>query len=160
MKKFFKGIGGLILRHKLLTIICFLAFIVVIVLVNVFFSMFVSGNGKYGNRLMGIEEVTVSSSEKKDIVSFLEEKDTVTEASVRVQGKIIYINIVFTKDTALSKAKAVAAETLALLEDDKKEYYDIGYFLTQEKTEDDENKGFKVTGSKNAKLDNISWIKS
>ena len=149
MKKFFKGIKDLILRHKLLTIICILALIVGIILINVFFSMFVGGSGKYGDRLKGIEEVT-----------FLEEKDTVVDASVRVQGKIVYINIIFTRDTSLDRAKAVATETLALFEDEEKEYYDFGYFLTQEEVSDTEDKGFIITGSKNAKLESITWIKS
>ena len=93
--KFLKAIKDLILRHKLLTLICFLAFIVVIILISVFFEMFVGGNGKYGTRLNGIEDFAISNKEKKEVVSFLEEKDTVNEASVRVQGKIVYINIVF-----------------------------------------------------------------
>ena len=160
MKKFFKGIKDLILRHKLLTIICILALIVGIILINVFFSMFVGGTGKYGDRLKGIEEVTISSKAKKEVVTFLEEKDTVVDASVRVQGKIVYINIIFTRDTSLDRAKAVATETLALFEDEEKEYYDFGYFLTQEEVSDTEDKGFIITGSKNAKLESITWIKS
>ena len=132
MKKFFKSIKDLILRHKLLTIICFLAIIVIIVLICVFFNMFVGGNGKYGNRLQGIEDVTISSKQKKEVVSFLEKKDTVTEASVRLQGKIIYINIIFTRKTTLDRAKAVVTGTLALFEDEEKEFYDFGYFLTKE----------------------------
>lgn len=160
MKKFLKNVKDLILRHKLLTIICLLAFIVIIIMMYIFFNMFVGGNGKYGTRLDGIEEVTISSKAKKEVVSFLEEKDQVTEASVRVQGKIIYINIVFTRDTKLDKAKAIATETLAHFDDDEKEFYDIGYFLTQEEVEDSEDKGFYITGTKNAKLESISWIKS
>lgn len=160
MKKFLKGIKDLILRHKLLTLICFLALIVVVILISVFFNMFVGGSSKYGNRLRGIEDVTITSKEKKEVVSFLEEKDTVSEASVRVQGKIVYINIVFTRETSLDKAKAIATETLALFEDEEKEFYDYGYFLTQVEVEDKENKGYIVTGTKNAKLESITWIKS
>ena len=160
MKKFLKGIKDLILRHKILTIICFLAVIGIIALGFIFLNMFVSGSGKYGNRLDGIEKVVIDSKEKREVVSFLEEKDTVKEASVRVQGKIVYINIVFTRDASLDRAKAVATETLALFEDKEKEFYDFGYFLTQEEVEDKEDKGFIVTGSKNAKLEAITWIKS
>ena len=160
MKKFLIGIKNLILRHKLLTLICFLAFIVVIILMSVFFNMFVGGSSKYGIRLNGIEDVAITSKEKKEVVSFLEEKDTVSEASVRVQGKIIYINIVFTRDASLDRAKAVATETLALFEDEEKEFYDFGYFLTQVEVEDKEDKGYIVTGTKSAKLESISWIKS
>ena len=89
-----------------------------------------------------------------------EEKDTVVDATIRTQGKIIYINITFTRDTSLDRAKAVATETLALFDDDEKEYYDFGYFLTQEQLEDSEDKGFIITGTKNAKLESITWIKS
>lgn len=160
MKKFLKGLKDLILRHKILTIICFLAVIGIIALGFIFLNMFVSGSGKYGNRLDGIEKVSIDSKEKREVVSFLEEKDTVSEASVRVQGKIVYINIVFTRDASLDRAKAVATETLALFEDKEKEFYDFGYFLTQVEVEDKEDKGFIVTGSKNAKLEAITWIKS
>lgn len=160
MKKFFKGLLNLLLRHKLLTIICTLATIAVVILVSVFFNMFVSGSGKYGDRLKGIDDVVISSKNKKEVVNFLEEKDYVTDASVRVQGKIVYINIVFTKDTKLDKAKAIATETLALFKDKTKEYYDFGYFLTQEEKEDSNDKGYIVTGTKHAKLEKISWIKS
>ena len=160
MKKFLKGIKDLILRHKILTIICFLAVIGIIALGFIFLNMFVSGSGKYGNRLDGIEKVVIDSKEKREVVSFLEEKDTVKEASVRVQGKIVYINIVFTRDASLDKAKAVATETLALFEDEAKEFYDFGYFLTQVEVEDKEDKGYMVTGTKNAKLESITWIKS
>ena len=159
MKNFFKKFINLLLRHKLLTLLCLVTFVVAVVLFFVLFGMFTSSGGKYGNRLNGIEKVAVSSKEKKDIVTFLEDKDTVKDASVRVQGKIIYINITFKKDVTLDKAKAVATETLALVDDDKKDYYDIGYFLTQEEVSED-NKGFVITGSKSYRLDNISWIKS
>lgn len=159
--KFLRGIKDLILRHKLLTIICFLAMIIVVFLVVVFFDMFIGGNNKYGNRLKGIDDVVISSKLKKDVVSFLEEKEEyVDNASVRVQGKIIYINIVFTRKASLDKAKAIATETLAKFDEDEKEYYDFGYFLTQVEVEDKEDKGYVITGSKNAKLESISWIRS
>lgn len=159
--KFFRSIKDLILRHKLLTIICFLAMIIVVFLVVVFFDMFIGGSNKYGNRLKGIDDVVISSKLKKDVVSFLEEKEEyVDNASVRVQGKIIYINIVFTRKASLDKAKAIATETLAKFDEDEKEYYDFGYFLTQVEVEDKEDKGYVITGSKNAKLESISWIRS
>lgn len=160
MKKLLKNIKDLILRHKLLSTICLLALIVIIIMIYIFFNVFVGGTGKYGDRLDGIEEVTISSKEKKEVVSFLEEKEEITNASVRVQGKIIYINITFTRTTSLDKAKEIATSTLEKFDEDEKDFYDIGYFLTQEETKDSEDTGFIVTGTKNAKLDTISWIKS
>lgn len=159
--KFLRSIKDLVLRHKLLTIICFLALVIVVFLVVVFFDMFIGGSNEYGNRLKGIDDVVISNKLKKDVVSFLEEKEEyVDSATIRVQGKIIYINIIFTRKASLDKAKAIATETLAKFDEDEKEYYDFGYFLTQIEVENKDDKGYVVTGSKNAKLDSISWIKS
>lgn len=160
MKKIFKKFLALLSRHKLLTIICFLALIATIVMGYVFFNVFIGGNSKYGDRLDGIEEVTISSKDKKEIASTLEEKEEVTSASVRVQGKIIYINIVFTRATSLDKAKEIAKSTLTSFDEDELKFYDIGYYLTQEEVENKEDIGFVALGTKNAKLDNISWTKS
>ena len=160
MKNFFKGIINLILRHKLLTLICISALVVVIALTFIFFNMFTDGGGKYGSRLDGIEDVTISNKVKKDVASTLEDKDEVSDASIRIQGKIIYINIVFTRETSLDRAKEIASETLDLFKDEEKSFYDFGYFLTQTEVEDSEDKGYIVTGTKNAKETNISWIKS
>lgn len=160
MKKFFKGILNLIKRHKILTFICFMAFVGVIGLGFIFFDMFTSGKGKYGDRLIGIDDVKISSEVKKEIEDNLEAMDEVVDASVRVQGKIIYINLEFSRETSLDRAKEIANETLNKFSDDEKSFYDFGYFLTQVPVEDTEDKGFVVTGSKNSKLDTISWIKS
>lgn len=160
MKKFFSGIFDLIKRHKLLSMICLLAFVVVIILFYIFFSLFIGGSDKYGDRLDGINDVKITESTKKEVASKLEDYAEVVEASCRVQGKIIYIHIKFQADTSLDKAKEIAQESLDLFDKDEKSFYDIGFYLIQEQKEGEETQGFVVTGSKNAKLDSISWIKS
>lgn len=159
MKKFFRGLGNLIKRHKLLFTICLLAFIIICLMVYVFFSLFMGGADKYGSRLKGIESHEVSKKEIKEVVSFLEEKAEVTSASMRTQGKIIYIHIEYTKETGLDKAKAIANESLTKIEDKDKKFYDIGFSLTQEKNEENKT-GFVITGTKSSQLEHISWIKS
>jgi hypothetical protein len=124
-------------------------------MIVVLFSFFVGSNDKYGNRLDGIKNVELTSKEKKSITDKLKENEEVKEASVRIQGKIIYINIKFNDDTNLDKAKEIANNSLKEIDEDQLKFYDLGYFLTK----DGEN-GFNVTGTKNAKLDKISWIKS
>ena len=160
MKKFFKGIWNLIKRHKLLSIICFLAFIIIIIMSYIFFSIFIGGNGEYGNRLEGIEKVELSKKDLTALEDGIKENGEVTAASARVQGKIVYIHIEFTRETSLDRAKEIAVITLDKFEDDEKKFYDFGFSLTQVEVEGTEDKGFIVTGSKNAKLDSISWIKS
>lgn len=160
MKKFFKGIWDLIKRHKLLTIICFLAFIVVIIMMYLFFSMFIGSSGKYGDRLDGIEKVELSKKDLTGVEESLKENTEVTDISVRVQGKIVYIHIEVTRETSLNRAKELAVIALDKFEEDEKKFYDFGFSLTQVEQEGTEDKGFVITGSKNANLDSVSWIKS
>lgn len=160
MKKVLTGIKDLVMRHKLLSIICFLAFMVIIFLMYIFFDLFFIGNNKYGDRLRGINDVKISADTQKDIASELKDVGEVVDASVRIQGKIVYVNITYTRETSLDRAKEIAMSTLDKFDNEEKDFYDIGYFLTQEESKDTEEKGFAVTGSKKAKKDNISWIKS
>lgn len=155
-----KKIKDLILRHKLLSAICLLALIVIIMMMYVFFNLFVGGSNKYGDRLKGIESHKVEKKEQEEVVSFLKEKNEVNDASIRIQGKIIYIHIEYTRETSLDTAKAIATESLAKISDDEKKFYDIGYYLTQTSDDNSEDKGFIVTGNKSNELDSISWIKS
>ena len=160
MKKFMKGAKDLILRHKLLSLICLIVFIIILIMFYIFFSMFVGGNDKYGDRLKGRESVEIRKSDLTKVSDELKKQDGVMEASARIQGKIIYINLVFNRETSLDRAKEVAASSLDKFDKDEKSYYDFGYFLTQVEQEGTEDKGFVVTGTKNAELEGISWIKS
>ena len=155
-----KKIKDLVSRHKLLSAICLLALIVIIMMMYVFFNLFVGGSNKYGDRLKGIESHKVEKKQQEEVVSFLKEKNEVNDASIRIQGKIIYIHIEYTRETSLDTAKAIATESLAKISDDEKKFYDIGYYLTQTSDDNSEDKGFIVTGNKSNELDSISWIKS
>ena len=146
---------NIIARHTLLFLICLLAFVVLVALIYIFCSLFVGGNDPYGDRLKGINDVKISNTLKKDVVSFLEGKDEVTKASVRVQGKIIYVHINVKEGVSLAKGKEIANSSLGKFSDEEKKYYDFGYFLKEDK-----DKGFVVTGTKNVKADGIAWIKS
>ena len=155
MKKIFSKIWGLIKRHKILTVVCTLILVLLVIMFVVFVKFFVGGNDKYGDRLDGIEKVKITSREEEKIEDFVEENEEVSDVDVRVQGKIIYINIKVKSGTSLDKAKEIAGSTVEKIDEDKRSYYDLGYFLTSE-----DGEGFNVTGTKNAKLEHISWIKS
>ena len=54
--------------------------------------MFLSKNGGvYGNRLNNIEKI--SDGEIKKVTNAIEEKEEVSSVNIRLQGKIIIINI-------------------------------------------------------------------
>lgn len=155
-----KKVKGLISRHKVLAIICLITIVIIAILSYVFSSVLINGNNKYGNRLDGIEEVEISDERISGLEEELEGRDEVSSASVRIQGKIIYINIVFNNDVSLDTAKDIANGTLDSFEDDEESFYDFGFYLTQVGSEDEEGDYFVVTGSKHAGADEISYIKS
>ena len=155
MKRILVGLKDLLLRHKILSLISILAFIVVMIMLYVFFSIFVSGNNIYGRRLTGIEEVKISKDDLSKEKEKIEKNSEVSSAKVRVQGKIIYFDITFTKDTSKDKAKEIAKKTLDDFSKDEKEFYDFEYILQQEN-----NDGFKITGTSGPKTEGISFIKS
>ena len=155
-----KKVKGLISRHKVLAIICLITIVIIAILSYVFSSVLINGNNKYGNRLDGIEEVEISDERISGLEEELEGRDEVSSASVRIQGKIIYINIVFNNDVSLDTAKNIANGTLDSFEDDEESFYDFGFYLTQVGSEDEEGDYFVVTGSKHVGADEISYIKS
>ena len=146
---------NIIMRHKFLFFISVLMFIAIGIMLYVFFSLFVGGNDKYGDRLKGIKSVQISKSTINKYSEQLKEKEEVVDASVRIQGKIVYIHIKVNGDTSLDRAKEISNEALSWFDDKEKKYYDFGYFLSQDKDD-----GFIVTGAKNANSDGIVWIKN
>lgn len=160
MKKFFKGFIKMLLRHKILSVICFLAFVIVVILFYIFCSVFVGGTDVYGNRLKGIEKVEFSSKELEKVGDSIEKSDEVDSASARVQGKIVYINIIYKKEVSQDKAKEIASKSLENFKEDELAFYDFEYILTQVDSDDEEDAGFKITGTKGPKTEGISFIKS
>ena len=155
MMKFFKGLRNLLWRHKLLSLICFLAFAVIVIMMYVFFSVFLGGTNKYGQRLNGIEEVRLSKKDLNGVEDWIKDTKSVEDVSIRIVGKIIYFDITFNKDTDVNSAKSLASGSLEKFDDYEKEFYDFEYILIQNKED-----GFKVTGTKSPKNSGISWINS
>ena len=160
MKKFFIKIKDLMLHHKLLAVICLLAFILFVVLCLMLLSMTISTSNKYGNRLDGINKVEIKKSSLKEISKKLEEQEKVKEASLRIEGKIIYFDIVFTNGATIGDAKAIAESTLENFNEKELAFYDLEYVLMEEKSDDKEKTFFVVTGTKHSSKDSISWMKS
>ena len=152
MKKF-------ILKYKyyLLIGLFILIFLVVVGIIakDMFFS---NGGDVYGNRLDGIENYKVSDEIKTKVIEELEKNEKVNTASIRIQGKIIYVNIDYTKEVSLDNAKEIATKSLQNFTDDIKKFYDIQYLLTQK--EDEESEVFTTMGSKNVTATTIVWINS
>ena len=150
-----KKIKELFNNHKGLFIVSCLALLFFLIMLFMFISMFFGKfSNSYGDRLEGINEVEINDDKIKEIDKNIEENDIVEKSETRIQGKIVYINITFKESTKLDDAKSIATKALDNFNEDELSFYDISFFLVENKEED----GFIITGNKHPKKENIGWI--
>ena len=153
MEKFKKWIK----RNKGLSIVLLLTLILLIFIIVIFMKLlWGNSSDKYGNRLDGIEEVKIDNNTYNEIKSEVMDSGLVEEASVRLQGKIVYTTIILKSDTSVDKAKELATNTLDNYTSDELNFYDFSYFLKWEGEDTDK----VITGNKHHSLDSITWINS
>lgn len=141
-------------EHKVWAVLGGFSLIMLIFILIVLIMMFVgTSSDKYGHRLDGIEDVKISSEKKKEITDFSDDK--VVSSDVRIQGKIIYIDVKFKDGTNLDDAKGIANKMLEVFSEEELKFYDVCYFLIEDKEKD----GFVITGTKHPSKKEISWIK-
>ncbi len=144
-------------KNKGLTIVIVLTLVLFIILLIIFLEMLLGGSSnKYGNRLDGIEDVKLASDVYDGVEEEIMETGLAEEASVRLQGKIVYTTIVLKSDTSADKAKEIAKSTLDNYSEEERSFYDFSYFLKWEGEEEDT----VITGNKHHSLEDISWVKS
>lgn len=149
-------------RHKGLSIVLGLSLILFIIMLIIFISLFFgNGEGKYGNRLEGIEEVELNSSFLKEIETKLEEDEGVVSATVRLQGKIVYINYELNSDVSIDTAKEIAVTTLDSFSEEELSFYDYSYlvkWIIENEEGKEETKA--IAGTKHHANENIVWSKN
>lgn len=151
----------LLKRHKGLAIIGGLTLILMIIIFAIFSRMiFSTGKGEYGDRLKGIKAIPKDVTNK--VVEETKELDQVENIKVRIQGKIVYTTITFTKDTSKDKAKEIATKTLEYYDEETITSYDFEFLLTQEEQLDDDgnDKSYTIAGTKHPEKEKISWTRN
>ena len=106
-----------------------------------------SDKEKYGDRLKGIEQVEVTESNKSELISAVEKVDYVSSCKVHVSGQIINVLVEVKSGTKTKKAKQIRETVLKNISDDKKDFYDIQLFITNQKSD---APGYPVIGYKNS----------
>jgi len=144
-------------RHKGLSIVLGLSLILFIILLIIFIKLFSStGNDKYGNRLEGIEEVELSNSFLKEVESNIEEDENVIEATVRLQGKIVYINFELNSEVSKDTAKEIAASTLDNFTEEELSFYDFSYLVKWTPLEEEGEEISAIAGTKHHLKESIT----
>lgn len=148
MKEVFKKKTKLIVAFSLLIV-------AVLALCIAYEAIFANNNGKYGNRLDGIEKVNIKTKQKNEIKKNVESLDVSSSVKVYLTGKILKVTIVVKDDVDLDKAKETYNKVMEKLKDDQKKYFDIQVFLSKK----GEDANFPTIAYKHHNKDNPSWTK-
>ncbi len=107
----------------------------------------------YGSRLEGIEKVPVTEDNKKSVIDGYN-KELADKTTVRIAGRIIYIDIEAKEGTDVNTMRNSGQIIVSAFSDEQKAYYDIQVLVTS-KTND---KDYPLIGYKHHKKTDFSWV--
>ena len=96
-------------ENSVLLVLLFILIACLIAISVVVITYFVGdSSSKYGDRLEGIEDHSFDNGMQEEVISKIEESEIVDSATIRVSGKVIYINITFAPTTTLVEGQSIA----------------------------------------------------
>lgn len=153
-----KKIGKFYKEHRVFTILMAIVIVCAIIIVTVLIQCFYVGNGKdkYGSRLEGIENYKIEDSRIDEFETKVSSDAKVKSTDVIITGKIIYITMEVDTTTKIEEAKSMALKSLEEFSEAEQGYYDFMFTLKQQ-ADDKGNKGFIISGAKNANGSGLIW---
>lgn len=130
--------------------ISFLCILMVVISLMIYFFSQTSSN-KYGNRLDGIKDYDTKENIKA-VEKYITENGNYVKETVRVQGKIIYIDITVKPETSIEDMQNIAVGTLESFSQENLSYYDIQFAISREGQP-------TYYGSKSSTNSTIRWSK-
>lgn len=144
LKKFYEN-NRIYSILMIISIICLL----IIIFSVVFYFIHQTTTSQYGNRLDNILDYPVEN-EINNVTEFLKSSDGVSDVSVDLKGRIIYIIIKIDPAKSNEDIQNICTESLLKFSDNQKNYYDIQFIVERE--------GFSpYLGSKSASQTIITW---
>ncbi|MEG0798883.1 MAG: hypothetical protein RR228_01355 [Bacilli bacterium] len=151
-KKFMKNK----ILYILITIVLICFILIGASLVKYFY--FGSGESKYGTRLNDIEKHKLPKDIETKISALYKDDKSVNSVKYVLKGKIIYITIDYKEALKLAVAQTTALKTLEAFSKEDLTFYDLQFTLTAN-TLTEKSDIFPTMGYKNAKSENVSWIR-
>ncbi|MDD4624236.1 MAG: hypothetical protein PHX40_02575 [Bacilli bacterium] len=105
----------------------------------------------YGSRLDGIENVTIDSTRKNEILSIYQGDENIQSINIDIKGKIINLIINANESLTIELAKENFLKSLENFKEDEKVFYDIQFFVKNEILK------YTMIGYKNATSEVIVW---
>ena len=141
-------------KHKIEIIALFT--IIIICILGYFAVKPLLGNdsNKYGNRLDGIENVKITDEQVKKLTSEMEENKDVKSIKYDLQGRLIYIILEVSNETAVDVSKGYANKILNYFDDEQKTYYDMQVII---KSDSEESEVYPIIGAKHKTSTSFIW---
>ena len=141
-------------KHKIEFIALFT--IIIICILGYFAVKPLLGNdsNKYGNRLDGIENVKITDEQVKKLTSEMEENKDVKSIKYDLQGRLIYIILEVSNETAVDVSKGYANKILNYFDDEQKTYYDMQVII---KSDSKESEVYPIIGAKHKTSTSFIW---
>ena len=143
-------------KHKMAIIAIFVTIIICILTYFTLKSMFIFGNGsdKYGNRLDGIEEVLITNEQVQKLTNEMSEIKDIISIKYDLEGRLVYIIIEVSNETAIEVSKGYANKVLSYFDDNQKEYYDFQVMITSDAKE---SEAYPIIGAKHKTSTGFVW---
>lgn len=146
------------IKKNKFTILVIGIFIVLVVLAAILKNMFFINTGQpvYGNRLDGIDDVEISSSQYNDLEKKLKDNKIVTAVESNLDGRIINIIVTVKDDASKKDAKKLSSAVVDSFSKEQLAFYDIQIFVKKaDKKQDD----FPIIGYKHNSKSDFYWTK-
>ncbi len=121
--------------NKFKLTIIMLVFITVSVILFISFKSFIypeDSKSVYGDRLEGIENVTITDDKLNEVITKTTALETIESCRIDIYGKIVNIVAVSNLKGTEVKVKEVFNTVLEEFDDDVKAYYDFQFFASNE----------------------------
>ena len=145
------------LKRNKKTIIAIGVFLLMVIVLGQTKKIFFPDQAKaiYGNRLDGIEKVTIKKDIETDIKAQLSDAK-VDKVSYRLSGKTVEVKLTVTTEAIVDEAKAYGNKVLEAFTTEQKAYYDFQIFISCEK----ESTQFPIIGYKHHNKEALTWTKN
>ena len=151
--KFGKRLAKFYRNNRIYCILMLISFACIIIVVTALLIYFIgqTRSNPYGNRLNDIESHVVTEDTKK-AEEIIKGFDNYVKETIRVQGKVIYIDIYVKPETTLEEMKNCGVKVLEGFSQENLAYYDLQFGVHRE--------GYKALyGSKSISNNTVSWAK-
>lgn len=144
MRKFYKN-------NRIYCVLMFISIICILIMgvsvVVYFFNQMTTDS--YGTRLENKEKYDLGDS-LTDLENFFKESEGIESSSVRLQGKIIYVNVKAVETMKNEQIQSLATTSLEKISEENREYYDLQFMFTRDNL-------YAYLGAKNSGNTNIVW---